>query len=103
VFSDSAVASPLVKYKAASLAGRDFAAAFTTSMMAKDLDVALQLAHDCGTALPTTAHSHELLRAACAKGWGELDFSSLLLLFEDLRPAAGDAAGAQPRLSEVPS
>lgn len=103
VFSDSAVASPLVKYKAASLADRDFTAAFSTAMMAKDLAVALQLAHDSGTALPTTAHSHELLRAACAKGWGELDFTSLLLLFEDFGPHAGGTAGPEPRLSGVPS
>src|SRR5262249_52210467 len=45
VFTDSAVGSPLLRYKAASLSTRDFTPAFTTAMMAKDLDLALDLGH----------------------------------------------------------
>lgn len=84
VFSDSAVASPLVQYKSNSLAKRDFEAAFTTSMMAKDLDVALQVGRGAGAVMPTTALSHELLRAACGLGWGQQDFSAAVLMFEQL-------------------
>lgn len=91
VFADSAVASPLVQYKAASLAKRNFDAAFTTAMMTKDLDVALQVGRDVGAVMPTTSLSHELLRAACGLGWADQDFSTAVLMFEQL--AGGVSAG----------
>jgi 3-hydroxyisobutyrate dehydrogenase-like beta-hydroxyacid dehydrogenase len=91
VFGDSAVASPLVQYKAVTLAKRDFEAAFTTAMMTKDLDVALQVGRDVGAVTPTTALSQELLRAACGLGWGDQDFSTAVLMFEQL--AGGPTAG----------
>lgn len=84
VFSDSAVASPLVRYKAASLSSRDFEAAFTTSMMSKDLDVALYLGREAGVPMPVTALCQELLRATCGLGWRDHDFSSAVLMFERL-------------------
>lgn len=84
IFSDSAVASPLVQYKANTLSRRDFEAAFTTSMMAKDLDVALQVGQQAGVVMPTTALSHQLLRAVCGLGWGEQDFSAAVLMYEQL-------------------
>lgn len=84
IFSDSAVASPLVQYKATSLATRDFEAAFTTSMMIKDLDAALELGRRVGAVMPTTALSDELLRAACGLGWSDQDFSTAVLMFEQL-------------------
>lgn len=84
VFSDSAVASPLVQYKANTLARRDFDAAFTTSMMAKDLNVAMQVGREVGAVMPTTALAHELLRAACGMGWSDQDFTSAVLMFEHL-------------------
>ncbi|QGN31590.1 NAD(P)-dependent oxidoreductase [Microlunatus sp. Gsoil 973] len=87
VFSDSAVASPLVQYKASSLSKHDFEAAFTTSMMTKDLDVALAIGRRTGAVMPTTALTQELLRAACGLGWGDQDFSAAVLMFERL---AGD-------------
>lgn len=82
VFSDSAVASPLVQYKATALAERDFAAAFTTEMMTKDLDVALKVGREAGAAMPTTALNHELLRAVCGLGWADQDFSAAVLMYE---------------------
>lgn len=88
VFSDSAVASPLVQYKASTLAKRDFEAAFTTSMMTKDLDVALQIGRTAGAVMPATALSQELLRATCGLGWADKDFSTAVLMFEQL---AGDS------------
>lgn len=88
VFGDSAVASPLVQYKAATLAERNFEAAFTTSMMAKDLDVAIELGREAGAVMPTTALSQQLLQAVCGLGWGEQDFSAAVLMYELL--AAGD-------------
>ena len=84
VFCDSAVASPLVQYKAPGLKARDFTAAFSTEMMAKDLDIALSQARAAGASMPLTALSRELLQAAEAFGWGNDDFSSVALLFEQL-------------------
>lgn len=82
VFSDSAVASPLVQYKAPGLASRKFHAAFTTELMAKDLGVALQVGRASAAAMPMTALSHELLRAACGMGWADHDFSAAVLMYE---------------------
>jgi 3-hydroxyisobutyrate dehydrogenase-like beta-hydroxyacid dehydrogenase len=90
VFSESAVASPLVQYKASSLSKYDFEAAFTTAMVTKDLDVALEGGRRTGAVMPTTALSQELLRAACGLGWGDQDFSAAVLMFERL---AGDHLG----------
>jgi 3-hydroxyisobutyrate dehydrogenase-like beta-hydroxyacid dehydrogenase len=84
VFADSAVSSPLVKYKATTLLERDFEAAFTTQMMAKDLDVALGLGRRHGAVMPTTALTQELLRATGGSGWADKDFSASVLLFEQL-------------------
>src|SRR3954451_13981998 len=84
VFADSAVSSPLVKYKAATLLKRDFEAAFTTTMMAKDLDVALGVGRRHGAVMPTTALTQELLRATGGLGWADQDFSASVLMFERL-------------------
>lgn len=94
VFADSAVSSPLVQYKAATLAARDFDAAFTTEMMVKDLEVAMRAAKPTGAVTPTTALNHQLLKAVCGLGWADQDFSSAVVLFEQLsgrHPAAGVA------------
>lgn len=88
VFAESAVGSPLVRYKAETLIKRDFGAVFTTSMMAKDLELALQLGRSHGAVMPTTALSHELLRATCGMGWADKDFSSTVLLYEQLAETA---------------
>ena len=93
VFTDSAVASPLVQYKAGNLAERQFDAAFTTSMMAKDLELALRIGQLAGAVMPTTALSHQLLRAACGLGWAEQDFSAAVLMFEQL---AGGVRAVEP-------
>lgn len=84
VFSDSAVGSPLMRYKAAQLSTRDFSPAFTTSMMSKDLGLALDLAHETGSAAPATAVCRELLHATIGSGWGDHDFASTILLLEQL-------------------
>lgn len=91
VFAGSAVASPLVRYKAAGLAEGDFRAAFTTELMAKDLAAALVVGRASGAAMPMTALSHELLRATCGMGWADRDFSAAVLMYEAF---AGGAATA---------
>jgi 3-hydroxyisobutyrate dehydrogenase-like beta-hydroxyacid dehydrogenase len=44
-------------------------------MMQKDLDLALELGHQHGVPLPTTALTQSLLTAAGALGLGEHDFA----------------------------
>jgi 3-hydroxyisobutyrate dehydrogenase-like beta-hydroxyacid dehydrogenase len=88
VFADSAVSSPLVKYKATTLLERDFEAAFTTAMMTKDLDLALSVGRRHGAVMPTTALTSELLRATGGSGWADHDFSASVLLFEQLSGTA---------------
>ncbi len=80
----SVVASPLVAYKIGPLAKRDFTPAFTASMMAKDFDLALEAGKKLGVSLPTIGMVRQFLGALQATDRGELDFSALLLLMEDL-------------------
>lgn len=87
VFCASAVGSPLVEYKSAQLSGRDFAPAFTASMMIKDLDLALDAARRAGALTPMTGTARDVLRATAALGWSEHDFAAAVLALEKLSGA----------------
>jgi 3-hydroxyisobutyrate dehydrogenase-like beta-hydroxyacid dehydrogenase len=91
VFCNSAVASPLVKYKSDLLARRDFSPAFTTAMMVKDLDLALALARQLGVVAPTTALGRELLQTTVGLGWGEHDFAAVVRMLEQVSEASTPA------------
>jgi 3-hydroxyisobutyrate dehydrogenase-like beta-hydroxyacid dehydrogenase len=80
----SVVASPLVAYKIGPLAKRSYAPAFTASMMAKDFDLALDVGKKLGVSMPTIGLVRQFLGALQSTGRGELDFSALLLLMEEL-------------------
>jgi len=84
VFAESAIASPLVRYKAPGLQARDFSPAFTTKMMAKDLDLALEQAQGTGAALPLTGLCREVLEQTTALGFAESDFSAVTEYFLNL-------------------
>lgn len=84
IIGSSVVASPLVSYKIPPLSKREFQAAFTASMMAKDLDLALDAGQKLGVPMPTTSLVRQFLGMLKATGKGELDFSALLLLMEEL-------------------
>ena len=74
VIGASAVASPLVAYKLATLRARDYAPAFEVRMMAKDFDLALAAAHSSNTPLPLAAQVREGWSAMIAGGDGDADF-----------------------------
>ena len=74
VLDESAVASPLVKYKTAPLRSRDFEATFSCRQMAKDLDLILQAGHAKGVPLQLAAQVRETYAALIAQGGGEADF-----------------------------
>ncbi len=74
VLHDSAVASPMVKYKTAPLLARDFAATFSCAQMAKDLDLILGAGHAVGVPLQLAAQVRETYAALIAQGDAATDF-----------------------------
>jgi 3-hydroxyisobutyrate dehydrogenase-like beta-hydroxyacid dehydrogenase len=78
VMGASAVGSPLVKYKTDALVADDYSSTFTSSLMFKDLRLALDAAHEAGAPLPVTALTQQLVEACIATGMGDDDFAALL-------------------------
>jgi 3-hydroxyisobutyrate dehydrogenase-like beta-hydroxyacid dehydrogenase len=84
VLSNSAVASPFLKYKASQLLQPLGPAAFTANMMQKDFTIALQMAREVGVPLPTTATANEVLTMARSLGLGEHDFAAVTNVIRQL-------------------
>lgn len=84
VLSNSAVASPFLKYKAAQLLQPLGPAAFTTDMMQKDFTLALAMARDVGVPLPTTAVANEVITMARGMGFGDHDFAAVTNVIKHL-------------------
>lgn len=82
VLTESAIASPMVKYKAATLLPRDFTSTFSCRQMAKDLDLILGAGHANAVAMPLAASTRETYAALIGRGCGEDDFSSTVRLSE---------------------
>jgi 3-hydroxyisobutyrate dehydrogenase-like beta-hydroxyacid dehydrogenase len=74
VLDESAIASPMVKYKTAPLRTRNFDSSFSCRQMAKDLDLILGAGHSVDVPLPLAAHMREVYGSLIAQGEGELDF-----------------------------
>ncbi len=74
VLDDSAVASPMVKYKTAPMRTRDFDSTFSCRQMAKDLDLILSAGHSVGVPLQLAAQVRETYGSLVAQGDGESDF-----------------------------
>ncbi|MED7822097.1 NAD(P)-dependent oxidoreductase [Streptomyces chiangmaiensis] len=79
VVGASAVASPLVKYKIGPLLANDYTSTFSSRLMRKDLDLALEAAAAGGVPLPVTGVVQQLLQGCMSTGLGELDFMALLI------------------------
>ena len=86
VMGSSAVGAPFVKYKTEPLVRDDFSATFTTALMEKDIDLALDAADDAGVELPLTREMKAHLRAAIEAGYADDDF---IVLFQHLRNVSG--------------
>ena len=86
VMGSSAVGAPFVKYKTEALVRDDFSATFTTALMEKDIDLALDAADEAGIELPLTKEMKVHLRAAIDAGYADDDF---IVLFRHLRNASG--------------
>jgi 3-hydroxyisobutyrate dehydrogenase-like beta-hydroxyacid dehydrogenase len=74
----SVLNSAFVGYKGPQLLDRQFAPLFTTRLMLKDLDLALGLASEVGTMLPTTRTVRDLYARAANAGRADDDFSSVI-------------------------
>jgi len=84
IMSNSAVASPVVSYKAQMLKSRDFTPMFAASQMAKDFDLALGAAQSVKAPMPVTALVRQFFDAMVATGRGEQDFFGYVTLMEEL-------------------
>jgi 3-hydroxyisobutyrate dehydrogenase-like beta-hydroxyacid dehydrogenase len=84
VLSNSAVASPFLKYKAPQLLQPLGPAAFTASMMQKDFTMALQMAREVGVPLPTAAIANEILTMARGLGLGDYDMAAVTNVIRQL-------------------
>ncbi|TYO67622.1 NAD(P)-dependent oxidoreductase [Bradyrhizobium hipponense] len=84
VLDDSAVASPMVKYKTAPLRARDFDSTFSCKQMAKDLDLILGAGHSVGVPLQLAAQVRETYGSLVAQGDGDTDFIATVKHLERL-------------------
>jgi 3-hydroxyisobutyrate dehydrogenase len=83
VVSASAIASPLLKYKAELLKKRDFSPAFTTDLMIKDMVLFEDAARALGCPAPLAGETLVLLKDYAAAGGGDEDYYGLVKLFEE--------------------
>ncbi len=89
----SVVASPMLKYRGPFVLEMPAEALFDVPMMQKDLELALELGHQLGVPLPTTALTQSMLTAARALGLGERDFA---VVFDVLARLSGLSGSRRP-------
>jgi 3-hydroxyisobutyrate dehydrogenase-like beta-hydroxyacid dehydrogenase len=75
VLANSAIASPMIKYRGPFVLQLPEEAWFNVNMMQKDMLLALELGRQLDVPLPTTAVSNEFLTAARGMGLVEQDFA----------------------------
>ena len=93
VIGASAVGSPFVAYKTEPLLRDDYSATFTTAMMAKDIDLVLDVADDHGLVLPLAQDLRRLLEQTVQGGHADEDFMALYLRLRETTARESTAAG----------
>jgi 2-hydroxy-3-oxopropionate reductase len=73
----------------ARMASRDFRAGIESRLYHKDLDIALNLAHHEGTALPAAAVTMQFINALVGRGRGGDDLSAVITVVEELGVGPG--------------
>ena len=86
VMTNSAIGSPMLKYRGPFVLQMPEQAWFDTAMMQKDLQLALDMGRDLRVPLPTTSTANEWLTATRAMGLSDADFAAV---FQALARAAG--------------
>jgi 3-hydroxyisobutyrate dehydrogenase-like beta-hydroxyacid dehydrogenase len=74
VISESAVGSPMVRYKTPPLQGRDYSSTFSCEQMAKDLDLILAASAESGAPVPMAAYMRQVYQSLIARGSGAEDY-----------------------------
>lgn len=82
IMGESAIASPLVKYKLDALRRRDFTPAATNALLLKDLELITRAASQAGVPAPIAEHVHALYRALVEGGHADEDFFSVIKVHE---------------------
>jgi 3-hydroxyisobutyrate dehydrogenase len=77
-----AIGSPFIRYKSEQMKSLDFTAAFTTSLMVKDIELGRALAGD-RVDIPLVDHTRATLADAVAAGLGEKDIAVLVAFLAD--------------------
>lgn len=77
VLTNSAIASPMIKYRGPFVLTMPEEAWFDVNMMQKDMVLAMELGRQLDVPLPTTAVSNEFLTAARGMGWTKYDFACM--------------------------
>lgn len=93
---ESVMGSPFVRYKTPGLVDRDYSATFTTNLLIKDLELALDVAHDAALTLPVIELVHALTQLTSTRGFGDIDFASML-------PNLQMSLGQTPDIAPTPS
>jgi len=88
VLTNSAIASPMIKYRGPFVLTMPAEAWFDVNMMQKDMLLALDMGRALDVPLPTTAVSNEFLTAARGMGFAKQDFA---VVFEVLARMSGAA------------
>jgi 3-hydroxyisobutyrate dehydrogenase-like beta-hydroxyacid dehydrogenase len=88
VLTNSAIASPMIKYRGPFVLTMPAEAWFDVNMMQKDMMLALDMGRALDVPLPTTAVSNEFLTAARGMGFAKQDFA---VVFEVLARMSGAA------------
>jgi 3-hydroxyisobutyrate dehydrogenase-like beta-hydroxyacid dehydrogenase len=88
VLVNSAVASPMIKYRGPFVLQQPEEAWFDVNMMQKDMLLAMELGRQLNVPVPTTAVTNEFLTAARGMGWEKLDFA---VVFDVLASMSGVA------------
>jgi 3-hydroxyisobutyrate dehydrogenase-like beta-hydroxyacid dehydrogenase len=86
VMTQSAIGSPMLQYRGPFVLRMPDQAWFDTTMMQKDLQLALDMGRDLRVPLPTTSTANEWLTATRALGLSDADFAAV---FQALARAAG--------------
>jgi 3-hydroxyisobutyrate dehydrogenase-like beta-hydroxyacid dehydrogenase len=85
VVNNSAVASPLIRYKTQMITDGNFTAAFPVSGMMKDFDIALSVGREQHIPLPLLSLIRQSYEAAFNSGLGDKDFFVLVKLLADIQ------------------
>ena len=90
VLCNSAIASPMVKYRGPFVLQQPEEAWFDVNMMQKDMLLAMELGRKLDVPLPTTAVTNEFLTAARGMSWTKFDFA---VVFDVLARMSGIETG----------